>query len=347
VLPAIVTNAPVMNRGVVVTDQRHVVLYGAGGDPRMIAWSDQEDPSTWAPAVTNLAGSKLLQTQSYAMTALKVTDGVLIWTANDCHKMSYVGAPYAYGIVAIADGCGPMSPRAVVKVGSLVAWPGLQTFWAFQGNVQPMPCPVGDWFFSLVNRQMIGRVFGSPNPSFSEMWWSWPDEGALECNRYLALNYSDPTKPWIIGTHSWTAGDPTGTMDWPLVGGPLGNGGSLFLTEYGWSDNGLPRAPMGEIYAESGSITLAEGDRRVHVKQVVMDVAGTSADPQVGLRFFVNEQPNDTANEFDTGLYTEVHNGLMDVRFSGRSIRMRLEALIDGPFAIGRTRLEIRQGGRR
>src|SRR5580765_223887 len=80
-LPAIVTNAPVMNRGVVVTDQRHVVLYGAGGDPRMIAWSDQEDPSTWAPAVTNLAGDKLLQTQSYAMTPLKVSDGVLIWTA--------------------------------------------------------------------------------------------------------------------------------------------------------------------------------------------------------------------------------------------------------------------------
>jgi hypothetical protein len=32
--PVIVAGAPVMNRGVIVTDQRHVVLYGAGGDPR-------------------------------------------------------------------------------------------------------------------------------------------------------------------------------------------------------------------------------------------------------------------------------------------------------------------------
>ena len=71
-LPVLVANAPVENRGVIVTDQRHVVLLGAGGDPRNIAWSDQENPDLWAPDVTNLAGSKLLVTTSYAMTAVKI-----------------------------------------------------------------------------------------------------------------------------------------------------------------------------------------------------------------------------------------------------------------------------------
>ena len=86
VLPALVAGAPVNNRGVIVTDQRHVVLLGAGGDPRNIAWSDQENPDVWMPDVTNLAGSKLLQTQSYAMTAMKVSDGMLIFTATTCTR---------------------------------------------------------------------------------------------------------------------------------------------------------------------------------------------------------------------------------------------------------------------
>ncbi len=345
-LPALVAGAPDQNKGVIVTDQRHVVLLGAGGDPRNIAWSDQENPAVWIPDLTNLAGSKLLQTQSYAMTAVKVSDGVLIFTANDVHKMTYVGAPYAYGIVAIASGCGPISPRAVIGIGSFIAWPGLQTFWAYNGNVQPMKCDVQDWFYSLINRQMIGRVFGSPNPTFTELWWDWPDEGALECNRYIAVNYSDGNKPWTIGVRTRTCGDPTGTMDYPVLGGPAAaGGGCLYLHEYGWSDDGAQRAAAGEVYAESGNIVLAEGDRRFHVKQLVFDAA---ADPNaLGYRFCVREQPGDDAGEFDTGLYTEIHHGLMDMRFSGRSVRMRMEATADGTFAVGRPRLEMRPGGRR
>ena len=95
------------------------------------------------------------------MTAIKIADSILIFTANDIHKMTYVGAPYAYGVVEIASGCGPLSPRAVVRIGNVVMWPGLQTFWGYAGTVQPVKCDVDDWFFSLLNRSMVGRVFGS------------------------------------------------------------------------------------------------------------------------------------------------------------------------------------------
>jgi hypothetical protein len=352
----VISAAPTMNRAVIVTDQRQVVLLGAGGDPRNIAWSDQENYNTWAPDLTNLAGSKFLVSQSYVICAIKIGAGILIFTANDVHLMSYVGPPYAYGITQIASGCGPMSQRAVIAIGNLVMWPGLQTFWQFNGTVQPMKCDVQDWFYSLINRQMTGRVFGSPNASFSEVWWDWPDEGATECSRYLAVNYGDvtitqvytvaQTQPWTIGVRTRTAADPSGTMDNPVLGGPRGTGGSLFLHEFGWVDDGNPRAPNGEVYAESGNIVLGEGDKRYHVKQLVVD-ADVQQDGMLGWRFFVREQPFDAAGEFDTGVYTVIHNGLMDMRFSGRSVRMRLEAQADGPFAVGKTRLEMRQGGRR
>jgi hypothetical protein len=91
---------------------------------------------------------------------------------------------------------------------------------------------------------------------------------------------------------------------------------------------------------------LGEGDLRAHVKQIIMD-ADIPNGNAIGVRFFPREQPQDAASEYDTGLYTQIHGGLVDVRFSGRSTRMRIEALADGPFALGRLRLEMRKGGRR
>ena len=43
-------------------------------------------------------------------------------------------------------------------------------------------------------------------------------------------------------------------------------------------------------------------------------------DNALGYRFFVREQPGDSEREFDTGLYTVVHNGLMDMSAIQRTL---------------------------
>jgi hypothetical protein len=328
-----------------------VVLYGAGGDPRKIAWSDQEDMTVWAADVTNLAGEKQLVTNAHALTACKIGSGILLFTTNDVHLMTYVGPPYAYGITQIAAGCGPISPRAVISGGSFVAWMSLQNFWAYNGNVQPLPCDVKNYFFAVLNPGSIGRLFGSANPQFAEVWWDFPDENSSsgECNRYIAWNYTSAPGYWLLGTRARTAGDRIGTLDYPILGGigPGGTGGALYQHETGWTDNGAPRASAGEVYAESGSINQGEGDIRFAVKQLVFD---STTDPVLvnnfGFRFLAREQPWDSA-ETDTALYTQLHGGLMDTRVSGRSIRMRLEATADAPFSVGRTRIDLVKAGRR
>jgi hypothetical protein len=228
----------------------------------------------------------------------------------------------------------------------MVMWMGVNTFWTWSGSIQAVACDVGDWLFSLINRGYLGRMFGSPNPAFAEMWWDWPDETAQECNRYVAFNYSDPRHPWTIGVRTRTAADYSATMDFPVLGGPLNNGGALFLHEYGYTENGAPRAPTGAIYAESGAIVAGEGDNRFNVTQIMVDDVG-HAEPMVGYRFLVREQPGDAAGEFDTGLYSTLHDGLIDIRFSGRSARMRMQALVDGEWTVGRPRLLMKRAGAR
>jgi hypothetical protein len=53
------TNAPVSNKAVLVTAERFVFALGAGGNARKVAWSDQEDNTTWTPASNNQAGCRI------------------------------------------------------------------------------------------------------------------------------------------------------------------------------------------------------------------------------------------------------------------------------------------------
>jgi hypothetical protein len=183
------------------------------------------------------------------------------------------------------------------------------------------------------------------------LWWDFPDTTSAdgENNRYIAMNYTTQPGYWLLGRRARTAGERIGTLDYPVLGGigPGATGGALYQHESGYTDDGAPRASAGEVYIESGAITAGEGDRRFNVRQLIFDA---TTDPTLaapfGFRFFAKEEPWDTA-ELDTGLYTAIHNGLMDVRFSGRSVRMRIEATADMPFSVGKTRLDVVPAGKR
>jgi hypothetical protein len=336
----VVANAPIQNGGVLVTEERHVVLFGAGGDPRRVQWSDQEQPTVWTPAVDNLAGSKQLETEGRALLSCKAPGGNLIFTDNDAHALSYVGPPFAYGIKKVGANCGPCSRRAVAYAGDVVRWMGQQTFWQYSGTVTPLPSDVSDWMFSLLNRDYIGKVFAAPNPTFSELWWFYPSEAAMECNRYVGLNYGDTSGSWIIGQQDRTAADTRGSMLRPVL---AGNDGKLYLHEFGWTDDGTTR--VGQIYIETADFMLSsETNRRFHVRQIKPDFVGPAH--RAGYRFFIWEKPD--GPQWDTGSYPVIDNsGLVDARFSCMGLRMRIEALSDGPFAVGRTRLDSRPGGSR
>lgn len=339
-LAAPVPGAPTANAAVGVTDERHVVLIGAAGNSRMVAWSDQENPEVWTASVDNLAGDKQLETEGRPMNIKKAAGGMLIWTDNDAHLMRYVGPPYAYGINKIGANCGPVSRRAFSQAGSQTMWMAAQTFWVYDGTLSPVPCAVGDWLFSIINREMVGRIFGAPNAQFAEHWFHIPDEGSSECNRYVAMNYASPGKEWIIGALSRSAADPRQSMQRPVL---TTTDGKVMLHEFGWTDDGRPR--FSQIFAETGTYALGDGeDQRMAVLQIIQDFTGPA--DRLGYRFSFWEEPN--GPEYDSGTIPITNDsGRTDMGdgFSCRGMRVRIEALSDGPFAVGKTRLRARACG--
>ena len=53
---AAITNAPISCVGLITTQERFLFALGAGGNPRKISWSDQENNTVWTAAATNQAG---------------------------------------------------------------------------------------------------------------------------------------------------------------------------------------------------------------------------------------------------------------------------------------------------
>ena len=52
-----ITNAPINNKGIVVTEERFIFALGAGGNSRKVQWCDKENNTQWTPAVITKAGT--------------------------------------------------------------------------------------------------------------------------------------------------------------------------------------------------------------------------------------------------------------------------------------------------
>ena len=327
---AAVTNAPINNTGMMVTEERFVFAFGAGGDPRKIAWSDQEDNTTWTAAATNQAGDIQLQTNGTILAGLRTRGQALILTDQDAHTASYSGPPFVYGFERVGTSCGVIGAKAAASIDAGVIWMGLRNFFQYTGGaVRQIPCEVGDYVFSDINRDQQSKIHAIVNSEWNEIWWFYPSSGATECDRYVVYDYGDNI--WATGTLDRTSGVDRGIFKNPLW---IDDSGVLYEHEVGYSYSGT------SPFAESGPIALGAGDNIMNVTEVIPDEK-TQGD--VNLKFKTRNYPNGTETEY--GPFSTANP--TSVRFNGRQVRMRVEGNASDDWRVGIMRLEAKAGGRR
>ena len=344
---ALVAGAP-RGRIVLVTDERHVMVFQADLDARKIKWCSQENPSDWAPVPENTAGGLTLNTSGYIVAAAACKEGTIVLTDDDAHLIRYVQPPYVYGAFRLGGGCGPVGHHAIGSAGQAVCWMGPQSFWTFDGALRPMSCDIHDYVFSGLNTNTGGRAFACPVAPFSELWWWYPDQSSLDINRYVFWDYQDQI--WGIGAMTRTAGDPVGARHYLMLGDVSGK---VFTHENGWTADGAPL--LTQRYAETGDIMMGEGDQYCHLRKLYYDRTysnGMNAATDIQFRFGVKRQLGQPAKVL--GPYRarrflpnsqSVYDGEVDLKFAARVLRMRIEAAVDLDWSVGRIRLDQRPGG--
>ena len=329
---AAISNAPIDNLGLVVTEERFIFALGAGANPRKVQWCDREDNTTWTPAATNEAGDIELQTSGQIMQGIRTRGQTLIITDTDAHTARYIGPPYVYGFERVGTSCGAVSRKAASDVDIGVFWMGQRGFFRFDGNsVTEIPCDVHDYVFADFNRSQQSKVWSFANGQFGEIWWFYCSADSTEIDRYVS--YDEKEGNWLIGELSRTAGVQLGFFRYPFLAGYNADG-DIYEHEVGLN------VDSSSIYAETGPISIGAGDQIAKVTKLIPDEK-TQGD--VDVTFKTRFYPN--GDETTHGPYTP--NTPTSVRFSGRQFRMKVEGSRLASWRVGNMRVDTIAGGRR
>lgn len=330
----LIDNAPVDCNGCLVTSERHLVAFGASGNPRLVAWSDSEDNTVWSPLPTNEAGDLEVQTQGSLIGATKLRGETLLFTEVDTHVMRHIGGQLVYGIESLSKASGLAGPKAAVRVDRGCYWMGQNGFFYYDGAVRPLPCEVSDYVFSDINLTQISKVYASHVSAYGEVWWFYPCGDSNEIDRYVIYNYREGH--WMIGSGiARTCWSDTGVYDYPLA---CDAAGFLYSHEFGWTDNGT--AIGANRYIRSGPVEITPGNRIMHVRHIIPDEK-TLGEAQMTL----HSKYTPEAAYVDHGPYTLAE--YTSARISGRQVAIGIQGNVDGDWRFGMPRLDVAPGGRR
>lgn len=353
--PSTGTEVPQLCEGVFVTNERHVVAVGAGfyngasweRDGRRVAWSDQEDPTTWTPTVTNAAGDLQLQSDSVAVCGTRFNKDNLIWTESDVHLMRYVGPPYFYGIERIANNAGIVGSSAYTITNRFALWVSKDAIMIYDGSVKELSPEVSEYLRDNLDLTRRDKIVVGHNPRFNEVVIFFPTSLGSENSNYLIWNYEDDV--WSTGALERTAWHYSEVFNGPIateqettqISNP-----TVYAHESGWSANGATR--VGGVFAETSPIEIGQGDRLMVVNKLIQDTKSDEPSPSdvLTVTFAPSLHPEGPGMDEETYVM-DSERGYTDVRFTARQVKMRFELNRDGPFALGDFRLDIKPGSGR
>jgi hypothetical protein len=328
-----IANSPTNCRALVVTPERFLFALGAGGDPRLVQWPDQQSLTNWTISAATQAGNFPLQTSGRLVAGRRTARETLLWTDDDLWSAIYIGGVLVYAFQQRGTNCGLIGPNAACVADGAAYWMGNGQFFVYDGAVRPIPCEVRDTVFGDFASAQQAKVQAIPVPQFSEVWWFYPSasQTGTENDHYVSYNYRSGF--WMTGT----------------LGRAAGVGAGVFTTPQLWDSNGFlysheqpASAGWGTLvpYVESGPFELGQfdssrmsitaGDRMLRVQRLISDelilgnVTGT---------IYAAKYPTDTETVAGPFALTAPTSP----RITGRYFRLRLDTNLTLPGMLNGT----------
>lgn len=352
------TAVPTLAKQVMVSDRdRHVLAFGCDPetsstqDPLLIRFSDQESISDWAATAENSAGELRIGSGSRFVRAVETKREVLVWTDTSLHSMTFIGAPFTFGITQLSANTTIIGPNAVAAVDDLVFWMGRETFYMYDGRVQQLPCAVKQKIFSDLNISQNEMVFAGVNSEFTEIIWFYPSADASDDDKYVVYNYGE--KLWYYGDMARTAWVDRGIRTYPQATGTTASP-YIYNQEKGTDADGNGIS----AYIESSQFDIGDGEQFSYVGRVIPDLTfegSTVTTPSATFTIKARNYPGGAYDQSEDGSVTrtattpvEQFTNEFQTRVRGRSIALRVASSEVGvAWRLGTPRLDIRADGRR
>jgi len=336
---------------------RHLIVLGADPisgtsrtgtiDPMLIAFSDQENELEFEPLSTNTAGSLRLSSGSSIIGAVKSRQEILVWTDTALYSMQFIGPPFTFAINLINEGTGLVGPNAAITAPSAVFFMSYNSFYAYNGTVQTLPCSVQNYVFNDINLTQSFKINAFTIKDKNEVGWFYCSSSSDEIDRYVIYNYAEQL--WFYGQLVRTAWLDSGIENYPRAV----SGGYLFKQESGFNDDG---SPMTGVFIESSDFDLDDGEKFAFARRIIPDFKfiEDSNNGSVNIVVKTRNFPGDTLTTNSTN---EVSSTTQQshIRARARQMALRIEsnddATNDGNLSIGwrlgATRIDIKSDGKR
>lgn len=350
---------------------RFVILFGTNDvfsttfDPMLVRWSDQENATEWAPAITNQAGSIKLSHGSEIVTAVQSRQEILVFTDSALYSLQYLGPPVVWSSQILADNISIAGPNAVALASGVTYWMGIDKFYKYDGRTQTLRCDLRQFIYSDINLLQKEQIFASTNEGFNEVWFFYPSSNSTVIDRYVVYNYAEDI--WYYGTMGRTAWLDSGLRDYPMAATYSNN---LVYHEYGVDDDvsGTPTAM--ESYITSSQFDIGDGHNFAFVWRMLPDltfrgsVDGTTPSLEMQLQPLKNSGSGYTdpksvggVSSTATGTVTatqvypidlDTFTGQLNIRIRGRQMSMRIYCdTLGTQWQLGTPRIDLRPDGRR
>lgn len=337
-----IDGAPTDNRALLVTEERHLMLLGAGGDPQRVAWSARENYNEWTPSALNLAGDLLFSTSGALQTARLVGNEILVLSTTDAFRMRYVGQPFGYGQKRVGANCGVMGPNAVAVVTDFAVWMGEEGFFVYRGQITPLACDVWDYVYRDLNYLQRSIVCCGHNAAHSEVWWFFPVGDDTFNSRYVIWNYRENW--WSLGQMHRSAWMDRGVWDSPVAAGLSGPGvgGNLYEHEQPFGTLGV--ANRDKPYIVSSPVEVGDGDRLMVVNELIPDQETVS---RGALKYTFLARMNPRTPPVEFGPFLPDESGYTPCRITGRELTLRVDTEQDVDWRLGVLRANLLPGSRK
>ena len=159
-------NQPQVANIVLVSERdRHVIAFGCDPqgdpgnlDPLTIRFSDQESFTDWAATSTNTAGELRIGTGSEIIAAVQTKQQVIILRIVPCLRCNLLVLRLLLALLKSLQTRLLQGKTLLLLSGDAVYWMGDQVFYKYDGNVQPIPCPIEEYVFDNMNIAQRSKV---------------------------------------------------------------------------------------------------------------------------------------------------------------------------------------------
>ena len=364
------TNAPVLCNFIMVSDaSRFVLAFGvndyagspgaATQNPMLVRWSDQQDLTSWTPAITNQAGSYTLSNGSTIITARQSRQEILVWTDAALYSMQYLGPPYVWGFQILADNLSIAGPNVTTTVNNITYWMGADKFYMYSGRVETLPCTLRSYVFNDINMTQSYQFFSGTNEGFNEVWWYYCSANSTVIDKYVVYNHLE--RIWYYGTMGRSA-----WLDSPLRPEPIA---TTYASQVVYHETGVddgttnPPSPI-VAYVQSSDFDIGDGHNFGFVWRIIPDVTfdgSTVAAPALDFTVRPRQFPGTNYGSTDNPAVYSLNNYSLVrtyniqqfteqvyVRVRGRQMAFKVGSTTLGTqWQLGVPRIEVRADGRK